>query len=224
MMNHATQVTCSNHGECLMPSSPRYEGSCASGRHYLFVSHDGFGLGHARRNWVIARAVLDAEPSSTATLVTGIDAHPSWLGGPRMSVVRVPPLIKHSTRGYVSGGRSFDESIRLRRKAFLRVVRCRRPDVVVVDRHPYGTAGELRPGLEEAAAQGAALVLGLRDVLDDPRTVTEELAGRGWDDVATLFDEVVVYGSPEFCDHEREYALPMAPTYCGWVVGPIRTH
>jgi predicted glycosyltransferase len=29
---------------------------------------------------------------------------------------------------------------------------------------------------------------------------------------------VLVYGERVLCDHELEYGLPLAPTYCGWVV------
>jgi hypothetical protein len=43
---------------------------------YLFYSHDGFGLGHARRNNIIARALVDADPSASVTLVTGVEARP----------------------------------------------------------------------------------------------------------------------------------------------------
>ena len=61
-------------------------------------------------------------------------------------------------------------------------------------------------------------MLGLRDVLDEPSVVAEELAGAGWHGVPELFDEVLVYGDPLLCDHEREHGLPMRPRYCGWVV------
>jgi predicted glycosyltransferase len=90
--------------------------------------------------------------------------------------------------------------------------------VVVVDRHPYGTAGELKDGLHAARRGGATLVLGLRDILDQASAVEAELAGAGWDGVAGLFDEVLVYGERVLCDHEREYGLPVAPRYTGWVV------
>jgi predicted glycosyltransferase len=188
----------------------------------LFFSHDGFGLGHVRRNSVIARALLEAEPLATATIVTGVTASPPWLGGPRTSIVRVPPLMKTSSSGYKATGLSFERAVQLRAKVFLDVVRASRPDVVIIDRHPYGTAGELRPGLWEAAGGGAALVLGLRDVLDEPEVVAAELAGPGWAGVSGLFDEVLVYGSSAFCDQQKEYGLPVTPTYCGWVVGPSR--
>jgi hypothetical protein len=65
---------------------------------------------------------------------------------------------------------------------------------------------------------GSALVLGLRDVLDEPRIVAAELAGAGWREVPELFSEVLVYGGRHFVDHEAEYGLPVRPRYCGWVV------
>jgi predicted glycosyltransferase len=64
---------------------------------------------------------------------------------------------------------------------------------------------------------GSAIVLGLRDILDEPTVVQTELAGDGWAGVSSIYDDVLVYGEPELCDHQLEYGLPVAPTYCGWV-------
>lgn len=189
---------------------------------YLFSSHDGFGLGHVKRNATIARALLAAEPGAEVTLVTGAARQPSWLGDdPRLRLVAVPPLIKDSSGAYRNGELSFEDALGQRAAIFERTVAELRPDVIVVDRHPYGTAGELRPGLEAAAARGARLVLGLRDILDEPLRVRQELAGDGWADVARVFDTVLVYGEAALCDHEDEYGLPVTPTYCGWVVEAI---
>ncbi len=189
---------------------------------YLFSSHDGFGLGHVKRNATIARALLAAEPDAEVTLVTGAARQPHWLGEDRrLGLVAVPPLIKDSSGAYRNGELSFEEALRRRAAIFERTVADLRPDVIVVDRHPYGTAGELRPGLEAAAARGARLVLGLRDILDEPGRVRQELAGEGWADVAQVFHLVLVYGEAALCDHEDEYGLPMTPTYCGWVVEAI---
>ena len=55
-------------------------------------------------------------------------------------------------------------------------------------------------------------MLGLRDVLDDSETVARELAGRGWVGVTDLFNGILVYGSADFCDHQKEYGLPVTPT------------
>jgi predicted glycosyltransferase len=184
---------------------------------YLFYSHDGFGLGHVRRNSIIARALIHADPDASVTLVTGVDARPSWLGAPRINVVQVPPLVKDSHGGYRSLDMQFEDALAARALIFSETVARAEPDVVVVDRHPYGTAGELRDGLHAARSAGAGLVLGLRDVLDVPEHVEEEITGSGWEGMEDLYSQALVYGGREFCDHEDEYGLPIAPTYCGWV-------
>lgn len=190
---------------------------------YLFSSHDGYGLGHIRRNSLIAQAVLDADPSAQVTLVTGLDVRTRWLhDSPRARVHRVPPLLKSTDGSYRNQQLSFEDAVRCRERVFAEVVDAERPDVVLVDRHPYGTAGELRSGLALARGHGAAVVLGLRDVLDEPEVVRAEMSGGGWEGVGDLFDDVLVYGRPHLVDHEAEYGLARTPTYCGWVVERVR--
>ena len=193
---------------------------------YLFYSHDGYGLGHVRRNSLIARAVLATDPAAQVSLVTGIEARPRWLReAARVRVHRVPPMLKSADGSYRHERLSFGDAMRERERIFKTVVDDERPDVVVVDRHPYGTAGELRAGLDLARRRGAALVLGLRDVLDEPSIVREEMRGLGWAHVEDVYDDVLVYGARHFVDHEAEYGLWLPPHYCGWVVerpGPRR--
>ena len=186
---------------------------------YLFYSHDGYGLGHVRRNSLTAQAVLDRDPAAHVSLVTGIDARPRWLREtPRLSVHRVPPLLKKTDGSYRHDGLSFEEAVRERERIFATLVDVERPDVIVVDRHPYGTAGELHAGLGAARGFGSALVLGLRDVLDEPSVVREEMRGLGWAGVQDLYDDILVYGRRHFVDHEAEYGLAYPVHYCGWVV------
>ncbi len=194
---------------------------------YLFYSHDGYGLGHVRRNSVIARAVLATDPAAQVSLVTGIEVRPRWLRqGARVRVHRVPPMLKSADGSYRHEKLPFWAAVRERERIFKTVVDEERPDVVVVDRHPYGTAGELRTGLDLARRRGSALVLGLRDVLDEPSIVREEMRGLGWADVENVYDGVLVYGARHFVDHEAEYGLHLPLHYCGWVVerpGPSRS-
>ena len=186
---------------------------------YLFSSHDGYGLGHVRRNSLIARAVLERSPDAEVTVVTGLTARPKWLdGSDRMRVHRVPPLLKAADGSYRHETMSFEDAVRERERIFHALVDEERPDVVVVDRHPYGTAGELRAGLDLARRRGAAVVLGLRDVLDEPSVVRRELEGLGWAGVGQVYDDILVYGARHFLDHEAEYGLTLPLHYCGWVV------
>ena len=76
---------------------------------YLLASHDGYGLGHARRSSLLASALLDADPASRVTLVTGLPFSPSWLGARAMEIVRVPPMLKHQDHGYQALGMSFED-------------------------------------------------------------------------------------------------------------------
>ena len=184
---------------------------------YLFSSHDGFGVGHVRRNTLIAAAVLAREPDAEIGIVTGLAVRPSWLGDPRMQVIHVPGLVKDSMGSYVNDSYSFEEALERRASIFRGAVDTFAPDVVVVDRHPYGIGGELRDGLEQAVRHGAALVLGLRDILDEPDRVAQELAGPEWAGVGGVYDEILVYGERHLCDHEAEYGLPVTPAYCGWI-------
>ena len=185
---------------------------------YLFYSHDGYGLGHVRRNSLIASAVLENDPTAEVSLVTGLDVAPRWLRqAGRVRVHRVPSMLKATDGSYRSDGVSFADALGERERIFETLVREERPDVVVVDRHPYGTAGELRSGLDVARRRGAALVLGLRDVLDQPSVVHQELRGRGWAGVEDVYDDVLVYGARHFVDHEAEYGITLPLHYCGWV-------
>ena len=188
-----------------------------TGAHFVFSSHDGYGLGHVRRNSLIARAILDLDATARVTLVTGVRVKPTWLDHPRIGVVQAPPMLKDGDGAYRHESLSFDEAITERAALFSAVVAATRPCAVVVDRHPFGVAGELRLGLAEAKATGAHIVLGLRDVLDEPTRVRAELAGDGWRGLTDVYDDVLVYGERVLCDHEQEYGLPVAPHYCGWV-------
>lgn len=188
---------------------------------YLLSSHDGFGLGHTRRNSLIAAAILEADPAARVTLVTGLDRSPAWLAHPRLGSVRVPAIVKDGSGRYAGARMPLREALARRAAAFAEVVADWRPDVVVVDRHPFGTFGELRRGLLRARLSGAAIVLGLRDVLDEPDSVGDELGGGSWEGVREIYTDVLVYGDPVVCDHQAEYGLPVAPAYCGWVTPPV---
>ncbi len=192
---------------------------------FILFSHDGYGLGHVRRNTLIARALVARDSAARVVVVTGSPARPGWLDDPRFSVVAIPPLVKDSAGVYRNPAQSFESAVDQRAAIFRRVVHKHRPDVVLVDRHPFGTRDELRDGLGLARTNGATILLGLRDVLDSAETVADELSGAGWADVQEVYSQALVYGSPVVCDHEREYGIPLPITYCGWVTSttPSRT-
>ncbi len=184
---------------------------------FLLVSHDGFGLGHTRRNVCIAEVIRNQCPDAAITIVTGIASTHSWLDDRDFSVVRVPEVVKNVDGQYVNPTMSLSEALSRREQLLCDVVRVTQPQVVLVDRHPYGVNNEWRRGLTLAKSGGAAIAVGLRDILDEAEVVRAEFAGSRWAGVGGLVDEVLVYGNQSLCDHQREYGLPLRPFYCGWV-------
>jgi len=189
---------------------------------FLFSSHDGFGLGHVRRNAKIASALRSIDRRTPITLVTGVATRFAWLDQSGVNVVRVPPILKDTGGDYAAAGMSLHEAVAQRARSFAEAVERLDPDVLIVDRHPFGLFGELREGLEHAHRRGARIVLGLRDVLDEPATVAHELASERWVGASDVYDEAMVYGEALLCDHEEEYGLPLRPVYCGWVADAVR--
>ena len=184
----------------------------------ILCSHDGFGVGHVRRHVVLARALRQLSSSAHITLVTGLPFTPPWLAGLDADVVSMPALIKDATGTYRSPAGDAATTLSAREMLFMQTVERVRPDVVIVDRHPFGISGELTIGIKSAKAMGASCFVGLRDILDDPSTVRAELAGSRWHGASELFDAALVYGTPQFCDHATEYGIPLELRYCGWAV------
>jgi predicted glycosyltransferase len=164
------------------------------------------------------------DPSVRPIVVTGISRQPDWLNDPDFDVHRIPSLTKDAAGRYVNAKMSPQRAVEQRGRLFTELIVDREPTAIVVDRHPLGIAGELRRGLSEGHRRGAAISLGLRDVLDEPFVVRREFGGYDWRIAPGLFDQVVVYGSDLVCDHQREYQAPYTPRYCGWVVDAPSAH
>lgn len=85
------------------------------------------------------------------------------------------------------------------------------PDVLIVDKEPTGFRGELLPTLDELKSNGnTQLILGLRDVLDEPEVLATEWARK--DAVAAteqFYDEIWVYGIRSVYDPTA--GLPLSP-------------
>jgi predicted glycosyltransferase len=194
---------------------------------FVFYSHDGVGLGHLRRNLAIAAALTDAAPDASVLLATGCDDLGAHGLAPNVDVLVLPGLRKvgngrYSARRLPISGR---EVRALRAGQLEAAIRSFRPDVMLVDKHPVGVRGELRPALHALRPTGGRVVLGLRDILDDAESVAEEWAATGViEEMERYVDRVLVYGDPRVLDVVEEYSLPPSlaaqSRYCGYVVNP----
>ncbi len=171
--------------------------------HLLLYSHDTFGLGHIRRNRKIARALANRFPGLICTVVTGSGMSGHYPPHPRIRFVELPQVEKQPDGTYraVDPGVSYSEILQARSAAILNCARDTEPQILIADKEPLGLDGELTNTLTYLKGNGAATILGLRDVLDDAETVRKEWLRKGiFDVIEGLYDQIWIYGSERFYD------------------------
>lgn len=180
-----------------------------TGRRVALYSHDSQGLGHVRRNSLIAAALVDARPDIDVLLLSGAPEVSALPLPPRTEVVKIPSLAKDSAGQY--GARSLrcslEELIAMRSAILTGALTSFAPDLLVVDKTPRGAFDELDAVLPVLRSRhGTRTVLGLRDVLDGAdATEREWQAARTSEAIRTLYDQVWVYGDPNLFDPAVEY-------------------
>ncbi|MBN9470977.1 MAG: hypothetical protein J0J10_19590 [Bosea sp.] len=163
----------------------------------LIYSHDTFGLGHIRRCRAIANSLVASYPHISVIIVSGSSVISSFQFGDGVDYVRIPGVEKHGDGRYSPHHLNLDlgDTLRLRAEIIKQVALSFDPDVVIVDKEPLGLRGELLPSLEILRRRGARIVLGLRDVLDEPAIVHDEWRQSGaLDALANVYDDIFVYG------------------------------
>lgn len=179
----------------------------------LAYSHDGYGLGHFRRNLRIAAGLRRERPDVEILLATGASAADQFGVPGGIARLALPPVVKVGDGRYVpeDPARSLEVTMAARKDLLEGAVRRHRPDLLLVDRYPFGLHGELAPALRafHEDGRGRPAVLGLRDVLDTPERVRREWASAGHSEaIREHYRSVLVYGDPDVYDPVREYALP----------------
>ncbi|KUJ80907.1 hypothetical protein AVO45_04555 [Ruegeria marisrubri] len=179
----------------------------------MFYSHDTFGLGHLRRSRALASAITEADPSASALILTGSPVAGRFTFPRRVDHVRLPGVTKRADGSYVAQtiGMGIDEVTELRSSLIRTAVEQYQPDVLVVDKEPTGFRGELLPTLEYLLEKSnTKLVLGLRDVLDEPEVLAAEWERKGAVEAAERFyHEIWVYGLRSIYDPTS--GLPLSP-------------
>ncbi|MEE8444133.1 MAG: glycosyltransferase [Alphaproteobacteria bacterium] len=169
----------------------------------LIYSHDTFGLGHLRRCRAIAHALVGQNRNLSVLILSGSPIIGNFDFRARVDFVRVPGVIKLRNGEYTSLALHIDveKTLAIRSSIVQHTAEAFDPDLFIVDKEPLGLRGEVGETLAMLKKRGTPLVLGLRDVLDDP-----EALGREWrrknvlPALRDLYDEIWIYGVPEMCD------------------------
>ncbi|MES1151957.1 MAG: glycosyltransferase [Dongia sp.] len=177
----------------------------------LIYSHDTFGLGHLRRCRTIAHSLVDLERDLSVIILTGSPIIGSFNFRARVDFVRIPGVIKLRSGDYTPLSLLIDieETLELRASIIQHTADIFDPDIFIVDKEPLGLRGEVHDTLVMLKERGTKLVLGLRDIMDEPAALAPE-----WERkkvvpaLRDLYDQIWVYGLPQICDPMEGIELP----------------
>jgi len=193
----------------------------------LIYSHDTFGLGHLRRCRAIAHSLVDADSSLSVLILSGSPIIGSFDFRSRVDFVRIPGVIKLRNGEYVSLNLHIDieETLAMRSSIIRHTADIFDPDILIVDKEPLGLRGEVRPTLDLLRARGTPLILGLRDVMDDPSALeTEWERKNAIPALSEYYNEIWVYGLPQICDPLAGLKLPASVRRRMVYTGYLRRH
>jgi predicted glycosyltransferase len=198
----------------------------------LLYSHDTYGLGHLRRTLAIAGQIQQDLPRARQLLITGSMLAGAFALPPHLDLIKLPALSKRSNGQYKARvlPLSLTETIAWREQMILQAVSAFQPDLVLVDKTPAGVQGELLPMLRflKTWQPQTRLVLGMRDIEDDPEATSAEWEANG---ARQLHEEVyahlLLYGERGVFDPVCEYKMsPVAAAKlvtCGYLGRALQT-
>lgn len=178
----------------------------------LIYSHDSFGLGHLRRCRAIAHALVERHKKLNVLILSGSPIIGRFSFRARVDFVRVPGIIKLRSGEYTSLNLhvNIEHTLALRASIIEHTARAFDPHLFLVDKEPLGLLGEVRKTLFMLKRRGRCrLVLGLRDIMDEPGLLAEEWRRkRVMPALERLYDDIWVYGVPQIYDPISAYRFP----------------
>jgi len=177
----------------------------------LIYSHDSFGLGHLKRCRTIAHSLVDHRSDVSVLILSGSPIIGSFDFHSRVDFVRFPGVIKLRNGSYTPLGLDIgvEDALAIRESIVRHTADVFAPDIFLVDKEPMGLRGEVKDTLVMLKERGTRLVLGLRDVMDEPNALAEE-----WDRknavsaLDELYDDIWVYGLESICNPLDGIDLP----------------
>lgn len=192
----------------------------------MVYSHDTFGLGNIQRMLAICKHLIASLPDLSILLVSGSPMLHSFRLPQGLDYIKLPCL-NRGDRGELAVkylGTDIEDVVRLRSDLLYSAATNFKPDLLMVDKKPYGLRHELTRTLNYLKAELPAtkLVLLLRDILDSPAaTIAEWQSHNYYSAIQDLYDSVLVVGSPEVFDLRQAYQFPDAIAakvrFCGYI-------
>jgi predicted glycosyltransferase len=195
----------------------------------LVYSHDAYGLGNIRRMLDICHYLLQTIPNLSILVLSGSPMLQSFRLPQGLDYIKLPCLHRDEAGNLSAKYLKLDmsETVQMRGELILTTALNFKPDLVLVDKKPYGLKDELRETIEtlKASLPETKWVLLLRDILDHPaRTILEWQQLDSYQAIQSFYDRVLVVGTPEVFNPCVEYKFPAAIAakvqFCGYMRRP----
>ncbi len=178
----------------------------------MYYSHDTYGLGHLRRTLTLMHHFSEKIPGINQVVVTGSPSANRFPLPPNSDLIKLPSVTKNHEGAYVP--RSLDVTMKslrdVRRDLLVTAAVPFQPDFFLVDHSPAGMNGEVVRTLQRLRTESphTRLVIGLRDVMDDPAVVRKQWARDGvYELLDNVYDLILVYGERDIYDIVSKYGL-----------------
>jgi len=172
----------------------------------VLYSHDTMGLGHMRRNILVAQALAESHINPTILLIAGAKEVGRFPLPKNVDCFVLPAYHKTLDGNYQSRNLDLEdyELHELRANTIRSVLQSFKPDVFIVDNVANGALGELNPTLSYLKRQTKTrCVLGLRDIQDELETAKNQYLSmeKTYHD---YYDAIWIYGDPTIYDLATE--------------------
>jgi predicted glycosyltransferase len=175
---------------------------------------------------VIAKSLVESDPNTSVLILSGSPMLHAFRIPPQIDYIKLPCLTRTVKGDYEAKflDLDYDQILRLRSNLIQSSIIDFDPDLILVDKKPFGVGDELANALVELKEQGhrAKLVLLLRDILDSPESTIRVWQKNGYHQaIRSFYDEVLVVGTPEIFDLRKEYEFPSEShdkvRFCGYL-------
>ncbi|RAM51209.1 MAG: glycosyltransferase [Hapalosiphonaceae cyanobacterium JJU2] len=195
----------------------------------LVYSHDTFGLGNIRRMLAICEHLLNEIEELSILLLSGSPMLHGFRLPQGLDYIKLPCLNRGETDNLAVKylGTDIDETVKMRADLILSAAVNYKPDLVLVDKKPYGIKNELAPTLDylQAKLPQTHFVLLLRDILDTPaKTIAQWHKDGYYEAIQKFYHLLLIVGMPEVFNLPQEYQFPAAviqkTRFCGYIRKP----
>ena len=180
----------------------------------------------------VCNHLIETIPDLSILMVSGSPMVHSFRMKSGIDYIKLPCLSRTTVESYSvkTIGVGLAEIVSLRSELILQTVKSFKPDLMLIDKKPYGVQHELRRALHFARTclPDTKIVLLLRDILDSVDATTAVWKKHGYyEAIQRYYDRVLIVGLKEVFDTVKEYGFTHSVAdkvrYCGYIKPPAPT-